>query len=225
VAAVDAGIVDAGVAPAVVVDSGTPPDVDPRPARIRSLIAGTLPVNVDPRSLFTVPLTDESAQQVERVRIATLLSVVDERADAGAAASAKGKVKPSSSAARLAASVDRAVLASQEWQAREQLDRTRLEYYSLSKQQRDDLLLAHSARVEAAKPKESDEERRAREAEEERKRALQAAQAARTEAERLVSKELARLIGIERAVSIRNDHFKEARVALASRKESLLGWQ
>jgi len=223
--AADAGLVDGGVTAVAAADAGISQEVEPRPAQIRSLIAGTLPAHVDPQSLFTVPLTDEAAEQVERVRIATLLSVTDERAGAGVAASAKAKVKPSSSAARLAASVDSAVLSSQQWQAREQLDRARLEYYSLSKQQRAELLLAHRARVEAAKPKETDEERHAREAEAERTRALAAAQAARTEAERLVSKELARLIGLERVVSARNDHFKDARVDLASRKEGLLGWQ
>jgi hypothetical protein len=222
--AADAGSEDAGVlADAAEVDGGSP-ETDPRPAQIRALIAGSLPVNVDAQGLFAVPLTDEPAQQVERVRLAALLNVVDEYADAGTPASGRAKVKPSS-AARLVASAEATVLSSRQWLSREQLDRARLEYYSLSKQQRDDLLLAHQARVEAAKPKETEEERRAREAEQERTRALAAAQAARTEAERLVSQELVRLIGVERVVSTLENRFKDARVELASRKESFLGWK
>jgi len=225
--AADADIADGGVQ-AAVVDAGLAvdaPELEPRAAQIRALIAGSLPVSVDPQSLFVVPVTDEPAQQVERIRLAALLSVVDERADAGVAPSVKVKAKLSRSASKLAASADAAVLSSKEWLARDRLDRVRLEYYSLSKPQRDELLLAHSARVEAAKPKETDEQRHAREAEQDRKRALEAAQLARTEAERLVGKELARLIGLELALSKWKDHFNEARVALASRKESLLGWQ
>jgi len=221
----DAGIDDGGAPAAADIDAGTPLKIDPRPDQIRSLIAGTLPVQIDPQSLFAVPVTDEPAQQVERLRIATLLGALAERADAGLAPSAKSKARPNSSASKPAASADAALVSSQEWLAREQLDRARLEYYSLSKQKRDDLLNAHSARVEAAKPRETDEERHAREAEEERRRALEAAQAARTEAERVVSKELARLIGLERAVSLQADVLKDARIALASREESLVGWQ
>src|SRR6188768_1604038 len=152
--AADAGVDDGGVqvAAALEIDGGAP-ELDARPAQIRALIAGTLPVNVEPQSLFAVPVTDEPAQQVERVRLAALLSVVDERADAGVAPSGKVKAKLSRSASKLAASADAAVLSSKEWLARDRLDRVRLEYYSLSKPQRDELLLAHSARVEAAKPK------------------------------------------------------------------------
>ncbi|HKO54152.1 MAG TPA: hypothetical protein VJV79_40870 [Polyangiaceae bacterium] len=221
----DAGPDDGGASPGADVDAGTPLKGDPRAAQIRSLIAGTLPVQIEPQSLFSVPIADEPAQQVERLRLATLLGVLAERADAGAAPSAKSKVRQNGSASKPVGSADAALLSSPEWQAREQLDHARLEYYSLSKQQRDDLLSAQSARVEAAKPKETDEERHAREAEDERKRALQAAQVARTEAERLVSNELARLIGIEQTVSRRVDHFEDVRVELASREESLPGWQ
>src|SRR6478609_8273448 len=67
--AADAGISDGGVpaADANEIDGGAPA-LDPRPEQIRALIAGTLPVNVEPQSLFAVPVTDEPAQQVERVR-------------------------------------------------------------------------------------------------------------------------------------------------------------
>src|SRR6188768_1914072 len=223
--AVDAGVEDAGaLANAGAFDAGLP-DSDPRIAQIRALINGTLGVNVEPQDLFTVPLTDESAQQVERVRIAVLLGISDGRVDARVAPSAKAKAKPTSSASRSTVSADATVLSSPEWLAREQVDRARLEYYSLSKQQRDDLLFAHNARVEAAKPKETEEQRHAREAEAERKRALEAAQTARNEAERIVSKELARLIELERNVSQHEARFKEERLELASRKESLFGWQ
>ncbi|HEY5375093.1 MAG TPA: hypothetical protein VIK01_15535, partial [Polyangiaceae bacterium] len=195
-------------------------DEDPRTTEIRALIGGTLAVGIEPQSLFDVALSDEPSIHVEAVRLRALLASVDE--DAGTPRHAtRAAPAPSASAVRSAIQT----LDPQLWRAREALDRARSDFYSLSAEQRTALLATQAARVEASKPKETDEERRARESDEERQKALQAAQTARSDAERLIANELARLIDVERAVRATQDQFKDVRVALASRKESLLGWQ
>jgi hypothetical protein len=212
-AALDSGIADGGVER----------DADPRADQIRALMAGTLAVNVVPQSLFEVSLTDEQAVRVQVVRLRALLRTVDESTDAGTPVRSRKAIASSSTAAATAADI--AALDPSEWRARETLDRARLGFLSLPSQKRAALLSEQAARVEAAKPRETDEERHAREANEERQRALEAARTARSEAERLVGKELARLIGVERAVARSRVHFNDVRVELANRKDSLLGWQ
>ncbi len=221
----DADTDDGGATAALDGIDGGGPELDQRAAQIRLLIAGTLPLSVDPQSLFEVPLGDDVAQQVERVRLEALLDAEADKDDAGTAPQPKHSAKPASSGSDLARSPDAHLQSTRQWQAREQLDRARLAYYALPKQQRDELLKAQEARVTAAQPKETDNERRSREAEAERRRALAAAQTARSEAERLVSKEVARLIGVESDVTMRQQQFKQTRIALAARKDSLLGWQ
>ena len=222
VARADDGGTDAGTAPQTDGGSETADGADPRTAQIRALLAGTLAVDIAPQSLFEVPLTNEPALEVEAVRLRTLLRVVDQAADAGT----PGRVKVAPTAAAIAsAHADIETLDPARWHAREALDRARLDFYSLSAKERASLLSAQDVRVQAAKPKETEEERRAREASEERERALAAARAARSEAERLVGKELARLIGVEQSVAQARDHFNDVRVELATRKDSLLGWQ
>ena len=220
--AADAGVGDAGIEQRF--DGGSL-EVDARIARIRERLVGTLSVAIDPQSLFDVPLNDEPAVQVERFRLEAMLRALDESADAGAARVTKTKPKPVAAPSRTPTSVAPPVTYSAQWRDREQLDQARLSFYSLTKEARESLLETQARRVEAAKPKETAEERRAREAEEERAKALEAARQARTEAERLVAKELARIIELERDVAGVRERFKAAGIELASRKDSLLGWQ
>ena len=143
--------------------------------RIRSLIAGTLPLEVDADTLFDVSLDDDQAIAVESARLRSLLAIEENAIPDGVPAGL--------------------------WQARRKLDAARLTFYSLPKDQRTELLKAHAQRQiedkQAAALKESLEARqRAEAAEAERQRALTAAQLARTEAERLVAEERARLLGI-----------------------------
>jgi Cdc6-like AAA superfamily ATPase len=216
---------------------------DPRVAEVRALIDGTLDPAVAPQSLFDVPLTDESAVRVEAVRVQALLSSIDAgrvvppsgagsptppasgsakaTSSASAGASASGSVEPAPPPPPPASTAGEAEL----WRERIELDRARLAFYRLTKARRDELLAGHQQRQEAARPKESAEERRAREVEAERQKALEAARVARSEAERLVSEELARLIGLEASVATARDHFREARTALTSRQDAVLGWQ
>lgn len=218
----DAGIpddLDAGLT----ADASVP--IDPKVASIRALVEGTLDVGVDPQSFFDVSLGDEDALRLEIVRLEALLRAADEasrpstppkthdrRIDAGVA-----------DGGGLQAEIER--LGVDIWASRMALDRARLEFYSLDRGHRDEILAAHKARQEAAKPKETDAERQAREAEAERQRVLEQARAARTEAERLVGEELARLIAIETTVTTRRAEFREERAQLAARKDTVFGWQ
>lgn len=220
--ATDAGVEAGGSINADEHLDGGAPEADPRIARIGELLAGTLSVAIAPQSLFDVPLNDETAVEVERFRLEALLRAVTEQAGAAAALAKKGRPKSADSAGGGGGAT---FMSSPEWREREQLDRARLAFYSLSQQQREALLETQRARTEAAKPKETAEERLAREAEEERKKALEAAKQARTEAERLVGNEHARLIALESKVNALRSHFKDAGVELATRKDSLLGWQ
>lgn len=205
---------------------------DPRVSLIASLSLGQLDPAVDPQSLFETSLVDEVALELDRVRLRALL----ERLDAPAtkpAASGSAKAKPPASAAPSASAAASApslqadidALDKPAWQARVALDRARLAFLSLPVARRAEILADHAARREAAKPKESPEDRRARLAAEEQARVLAAASQARSEAERLVGEELARLIGVERDVNAARESFREARPLLAARKDAVLGVQ
>lgn len=202
------GTADAGVLPRHA--------ADPRTAAIRALLAGSLAVTIDPAGSFDVPLTDERALHVETVRLRALLS---EPEPGSAGAASRAQKKPPASV------LDTGNVDPDAWHERQELDRARLDFYELAPERRAELLAAHAARVEAAKPKETEEERVAREGKVERERALEAARFARSEAERLVSKELARLIGVEAALAATRARFEVVRVDLGTRKDSLLGWQ
>ena len=200
---------------------------DARIAEIHALVAGTLAVSVEPQGLFDVPLADEDAIGVERARIRTLLRAVD--VDAGPPPrSARARPAPSSrrsAAPAASASAEVDAMDSALWSARIALDRARLEFYSLPRDRRDALLAAQQKRREAARPVETEEQRRAREAARDRQRALDAAKAARSEAERMVAEEDARLIGVESAVEAARARFRAARADLVARRDILLGWQ
>ncbi|MEZ4334810.1 MAG: hypothetical protein R3F35_23880 [Myxococcota bacterium] len=111
------------------------------------------------------------------------------------------------------------------WQRRLALDRARLAFYVLPAERRQALLDAHAVRQEAAMPRESEEERRAREAEEERLRALEAARLARSEGERLVREEDARLIALGESLDRVQAGFEKSRVELVEHRDVVLGWQ
>ncbi|HEX5657853.1 MAG TPA: hypothetical protein VFX59_11690 [Polyangiales bacterium] len=175
---------------------------DPNVERIRALTEGQLDTSVEPDDLFDVPLADEQAIALQAARIRLLL-----RAAEGDAEVAQGRL-------------DGGV-----WRARLELDRARLRFYELPTEQRSELLDAHRARREAAHPRESELARVAREAEQERQRALVAAEAAHSEAERLLAEELARLLGIQNQLTARERLATEERGALRNRVDRILGWQ
>lgn len=185
---------------------------------------GSLAPDIEPQTLFDVPINDEAAILIESKRVQTMLRAVDENKQAAFGRPSRPKsaavLGPGGMSAREPEVIDPV-----RWEARIELDRQRLAFYSLTNEARAALLQAQIARREAAQPRETDEERRAREADAERQRALEAARAARSEAERLVGEELARLIGIERSISTAQQAFKARREELAMRRDTLLGLQ
>lgn len=211
-AAQDAGSMSASQAP----DAALAPD--PKATQVHALLSNSLDVSIAPQALFEIPLGDEAALQIEATRVRALLRAVDE-AQRAAESKTRGRSQDAGLGAELAA-LDPAL-----WAQRLDLDRARLEFYSLPAEARAELLRAHAERREAAKPEETEQERRAREIAEERARALEAARVARSEAERAVSAELARLLALEADVHSVDEHLREMRGELTQRREVVLGWQ
>jgi hypothetical protein len=199
---------------------------DPRTAQIRALIAGTLDVSASPQSLFDVPLDDEAALHIEETRVRALLRAVDavarppEPPPRSRGGHAPVETPDAGTLRTDLASVDPAL-----WNQRVELDRARLEFYSLGAERRAEILRTHEARQQAARPRETEEERRARDAQAERARALEAAKAARAEAERRVSEEVTRLGALETRVRAIRDRFQQAHDDIALQRDTVLGWQ
>lgn len=210
-----------------------PEEPDARVANVAALIAGTLDVSVDPQTLFDVSLSDETAIEIESVRVRALLATVTEseqpvptrRGRAPVELTAVEKAREAIGAADPA-----------RWQQRLALDRARFAFYVLAPERRAAVLKRHEQRQAEAHARETDAERTAREAEEERRRAFELAEAerarvleearlARSEAERVVAEELARLIGLEQTVVALRDAFRARRQDLVERRDRVLGWQ
>lgn len=224
-----------------VVDAVTPSD--PRIAGIHALIEGTLDVLVEPASLFDLPLDNDAALRIESVRIQAMLRTIEEEARPKAARRGKTRKTQPQPDPLEALRKEIGTLDAASWQERVDLDRARLAFYELSAERRAELLQTHIARREAAVPRETDEARRTREAEEARRaraaleearqreaeaarlEALRVAQEARTEAERLVNEELARLIGLEEEVAKVKADLGNRRERLEARLDTVLGWQ
>lgn len=237
----DAGAPDAATTSRPVASSD--PAAAPRPDdpartaadRIRALIAGELDVAVAPASLFDAPLDDEAAIRLSAARIRLLLARAQEDADAADAGAPDGgprsrdagtpAVGPRPPDAGDAGAGDAEIDAAL-WEAHLALDRARLAFYELPRARRDEILAVHERRrAEVEQPRETEQERRARLAEEEQRRALEAARKARTEAERLVSEELARLLGVEREHAALAQRLADDRRALTVRLDLALGMQ
>lgn len=204
--------------------SAPPPYVpDPRTTAIRAFLAGKLDPIVDPESLFDGRLDDEAGIEVQVAHLRAVVraaraAVAGENGDGGAAS--RRSPKPQSSAEREFTKLDPAASS-----RLVELEEARLEFYELSREARAELRRLHAERQAAAIPKETDEERRAREAEAERQKALEAARVARSESERLVAEELAKLIALGSQVEQLGLEFREARDALSVRRHAVLGWQ
>ena len=220
----DAGTQDAS-APAEETPS---PAVVSRAAQVRALIEETLDVRVSAQDLFDVALDDEAAIAIEATRLRALIHAAQEAARPPEPPPRPRSRRASTPPPAVDAGALRAELASLDparWSERLELDAARLAFYDLGSERRAELLRIHAAQQEAAEPKETEEERLAREAEAERASALEAARAARSEAERVVSEELARLITLETNVRAVNAEYQRARAELAVRRDALLGWQ
>jgi len=176
--------------------------------QVDALIRGELDVAVAPGSLFDIDLRDEGAVQIERLRLrAALTDLLGPGLRPAADAGIRDGVDP------------------ERWRARVELDRARLAFYTLSPERRVELLSAHERRRLAAQPPESAAAIRERIAKEEQQRAIDAAKLARSEAEKLVSEELARLIGLERDLDALRARLAEQSAQAAARRDAVIGWQ
>ena len=173
--------------------------------QVRDLVAGKLDASVPPNTLFDVRIDDDASIDLESKRLAAMLRDID------------------SAARKPKATLD---AGPPQWVARIQLDRARLAFYTLSKPAREALLSEHAERQKAvAPPPPSDAERRERDAEEERQKALQAARSARTEVERLISEEYARLLDVQRAQGVFDKELAARKATIAQGQEETLTWQ
>lgn len=194
--------------------SGASAPSDPRTAQVRALLAGSLDVAVVPQTLFDVRLDEEAALQIELMRVRAFLRAADEAARARPA-----EVSDAGGFRIELAALDATLLGQ-----RVELDRARLEFYTLSAEQRAELLHAHGIR-QAAQTREEDEAHLARAADVERARAVEAARLARSEAERAVADELGRLDALETRVRVHRDEFQRTHDEIATRRNTMLGWQ
>lgn len=172
---------------------------------LSELAAGSLPVEVEPRSLFGIDLDDEDAVAVEVRRLRALTA-----AEAG----------------------DGDAMADVLFRARLAVDRARLAVLDRPPAALRELLADHAARRAAAdaeqpaaaaqREAQQKAQREAEQAAAERRRALEAMEAARTEALRLVAKERARLLGVREAQSTFEAIALEREEQLAARAEHVL---
>jgi hypothetical protein len=190
---------------------------------IWGLIAEALDPSVEPASLFGVSLEDEGAIQLAAARTRAFLREIDQAAEPEPRASASAAASAAPASSFPAVGVDAGRFA-----ALLELERAQLAFYGRPREEREMLLVAHRERQRKADlraSKESEQDRRVREVEEGRQRALAAAAAARSEAERLVSEELARLLGLEKALVSQRQRFTEEEGGIRARRDALLGWQ
>lgn len=223
--------VDGGIDAGLELDDASSDVVEPDPKvlalertaeNVRDLIGGRLALDITPQTLFDTPLDDERGIELETARLEAIthLRSPHER-DAGRRAAAS-RNRDQDRREDAATAIPRPSVAL--WEARIDLDRARLEFFSLGSARRAELLqLDASRKADAAAA--IDPDRRAHQADAERERALEAARLARTEAERTVSEELARLLGVERDQATYAKRLASDHDDLARRQEATLGWK
>lgn len=167
---------------------------------VRALANDTLAPEIDPRSLFDLDPADDDAVTLERMRLEGTLAAFATR-DAGPDAG----------------------LPSERWEARLDLDRARLSFLELPPARRAELLEHHRARAALAQTPAAD--RRTLEAEEKRQEALAAAQLARSEAERVVKEEYARLLQVEADQAAFEKKLAAGQAKIDAGREATLVWE
>jgi hypothetical protein len=186
---------------------------------LRDLSSDRLAASVTPQALFDVPLDDDAAVGLEAQRLRALLRDADSDAGARRAAGVKRAVRDAGPVEAGAAEVPPAL-----WQARLDVDRARLAFYTLPAARRDALLEQHAQRSKVAGTP-SEAEQREKTAQERRDQALKAARDARSETERVVREEYARLLDVESAQAAYDKTLAADREAIGARREATLVWQ
>jgi hypothetical protein len=196
---------------------------------------------MDPQRLFSLPLdASDETMRVEERRLELVLQGSATPASMPALPSAASPPPEGAqplSPVLIARNVPSAVSSQQSpavdariWDARIELDRASLAVYSLPLARRAELLRAHEARRQPATVSDhaaaiSEAERVARRAEQQQRQALEAARLARTEAERLLNEEYARLLTITQRQAEFERSQLQRRTQLDARNEAVLGWR
>jgi hypothetical protein len=193
-----------------------------RASKIRQLMAGALPVSDDPALLFEIPLNDEAAVSLEAERLRLLLQAAGSTRSAPALAEVDGSELTAGDETSVNTTPESPRLA-----ARLEFDQAQLEFFSLSPSERSALLDAHRNRQEAdtetrALQASREAEKRAEAAAAERERVLAGAERARTEAQRLVAEERARLLGVASEIAGQQAELARSKNDLAVRIERTL---
>lgn len=206
-------------------------------AQIEALMNGRLSLEVDPKTLFHIDLTDPETASIEARWLSTIIervggekkdpsSVEEEGEEVPAKDEEEATAAPPDGAAPTGAAkaqvLEYANLRKTDpelWRARLALDRARLSFFSLPKDKRTAVLARHAERQNENEQRHPDEqltdaERKEAQADAERNRALQAARDARSEAARLVAEERARLLDVAK-------HQAQFEAELVGRREQL----
>lgn len=184
---------------------------------------------MEPATLFDLPLTDEAALRVEAERLRAVIERADREVwDGGVLVepASEGPPPAASGDGGAEASVPLRELDPELFAARVEVDRARLEFYLLPAARKKALATRHAERQREApddvSAELSESQRKAQKAERDQKSALAAAQRARTEAERLVAEERARLLGISGSQANSEGELVKAKQALKDRAERTL---
>jgi hypothetical protein len=211
-------------------DAGISPSEGPTSGavrQIRDLLAGHLDTSVDSRTLFDVAPDNDAAVRVEAARLRAVVGLFD---PSHVRSGDSGLSDAGSGVPDAAPIVDRSrpdpLLLAQ----RIALDRARLSFYELPQSVRARLLDDHEKRRQKdtttrAQVEIGEADQRARQAEADKAQALEEAKHARSEAERLVVEERARLLGLAAAQAGLESDMARARQALLQRAEHTLSFR
>jgi hypothetical protein len=198
--------------------------------QIHLLMSDSLDPLIDPQGLFNVSLTQEEAIKVEAQRLRAILKSL-EPAPKPIQKKSKTKSKISTDSASAESARDSLFIPdSSLFAARMEVDKQRLEFFQLAQEVRTKKVSSHAEKRKAAlttRPEDGLEEaeRRSREAKAEKRKILEAADKAKTEAERLVAEERGRLLGVAVSQADYEAELARERQSLQMRVEQTLAFR
>jgi hypothetical protein len=211
--------------------------------QIRALLGGRLDSDIDPRSLFDLPIdASDERMQVERRRLERVLREQEvppptappdpakaPLTPAGGTGGPSGALPPVVSSAPAAGGEDAGAVEPGLWRARLELDRARLAFIVLPVAQRIELVRRHEAdrqgELSGHEEAINQAEAAARRASELEGEARDAARRSSTEAARLINEEHARLLVITRQQAEYERSMIQRRAELDLRNEHVLAWR
>ena len=214
---------------------------------IRALLKDTLDIGIEPATLFDIDIADPDTVDVEARRLTAVIQRAKREAQkpevvppppTSASTQTPPPPAPSVSASAMPVApppepeiseydklreADEAL-----WRARIELDEARLDFYRLSPEMRKTHLDNHRKRQDADRESKSEKElaeadREAKQAEQERQAALDAAKRARSEAERAVHEEHARLLDVRKHQAEYQKELTTLNEAIQKRSDAAIG--